>query len=61
MRREVAGLCESFVAVGIVADIRFLACMRPKMSAEVEVKRESFVAESTLEWFLASMHKLVAL
>lgn len=58
---QVAGLCESFVAVGIVADVRFLACMRPKMSTEVEVQREAFVAESTLEWFLASMHKLMAL
>lgn len=53
---QVARLREALVAVGVVAHVGLLSCVSPQMRSQVEVERESLIAEGALEGFLSSVY-----
>lgn len=61
VRSQIGRLRKSLIAVWIVAHVGFLSSVGSKVRPQVEIEREPLVAESALEWLLASVHELVAL
>lgn len=61
MSSQVARLSEPFVAVWIFAHVGLLAGMRSQMGPQVEVERESLIAERTFERLLARVDQLMSL
>ena len=53
MSMEIRFLVEALRAVWVGADERLLSSVDPHMSLQIEVKRESLVAQITFVWFFA--------
>ena len=61
VRCQITWLSEAFVTVGKSANIRFFTSVSTKVCAEVEIKRESFLTQRTLERLLSSVNQLMPL
>lgn len=61
VRCQIARLSESLLTAWVAASIRFLACVSSQMCAQIEVQRESLVADLTLVRLFPSVHELVSL